>query len=580
MNILLNKREFSNNQKALYGWLLFAVCFFSLFLFLGSTIFNTRGEPREAVVALSMIHEGNWVLPINNGVDMAYKPPFFHWLAALCSLLTGGVSEYATRMPSALALTAMVMVGYAFYARRRNASVALLMGLITLTSFEVHRAGVACRVDMVLTCMMVLALYRLYRWVEADLKGVPWLATLFLSGAFLSKGPVGLALPCLVVAVFAWMRVKGFWRVTWRMAGVGLLALVLPAVWYVAAYGQGGERFLHLVYEENVLRLLGKMTYESHINPWTYNVMTIVSGFLPYTLLVLFSLFILPYKRLSSLRPSLRWWNRLTGGLRRMDDVQLFTLLSFLIIFVFYCIPKSKRSVYLLPVYPFLAYFLAEYILWLCRNHRKVVHAFAGVISGLAVVMTLTFIALRLGLVPDAVVGHGRHAAQNLAMLHALSATPLHPLQWLAIAVPLAGIAFLWTHRQTLALSTTLLVATVFFALDGVYQPLALNVKSDKPVADYIASLQPSGRIYSFRTDVVEGNPMHPFTVNYYLGDRVAPFEAFKPSQGLLIVSNNDIDAFCRRHPDYRVTLVRDFHHVSCDDRKPITLYSFQRLPL
>lgn len=102
MNILLNKREFSNNQKALYGWLLFAVCFFSLFLFLGSTIFNTRGEPREAVVALSMIHEGNWVLPINNGVDMAYKPPFFHWLAALCSLLTGGVSEYATRMPSAL----------------------------------------------------------------------------------------------------------------------------------------------------------------------------------------------------------------------------------------------------------------------------------------------------------------------------------------------------------------------------------------------------------------------------------------------------------------------------------------------
>ena len=42
-----------------------------------------------------------------------------------------------------------------------------------------------------------------------------------------------------------------------------------------------------------------------------------------------------------------------------MDDARLFTLLSVVIIFVFYCIPKSKRSTYLLPLYPFLAYYVA-----------------------------------------------------------------------------------------------------------------------------------------------------------------------------------------------------------------------------
>lgn len=57
-----------------FTWLLALVCLYSLFLFLDDTLFNTRGEPREAVVALSMLKEGNWVLPINNGIDMPISP--------------------------------------------------------------------------------------------------------------------------------------------------------------------------------------------------------------------------------------------------------------------------------------------------------------------------------------------------------------------------------------------------------------------------------------------------------------------------------------------------------------------------
>ena len=53
-----------------YFWPLVALCVVSLFLFLGQTFFNTRGEPREAVVALSMLQQGNWVLPVNNGVEL------------------------------------------------------------------------------------------------------------------------------------------------------------------------------------------------------------------------------------------------------------------------------------------------------------------------------------------------------------------------------------------------------------------------------------------------------------------------------------------------------------------------------
>ena len=54
----------------------------------------------------------------------------------------------------------MVLAGYGFYARRRGTELAFLMGLITLTNFEVHRAGTNCRVDMLLAALMVMALYQ------------------------------------------------------------------------------------------------------------------------------------------------------------------------------------------------------------------------------------------------------------------------------------------------------------------------------------------------------------------------------------------------------------------------------------
>lgn len=560
-----------------YGFILATVCILTLFLFLGETLFNTRGEPREAVVALSMIQDGNWILPINNGVDMAYKPPFFHWLVALISSVTGGVTEYTSRMPSALALTAMVLAGYGFYARRSGATIALLTGLITLSNFEVHRAGVACRVDMLLTAMMVIALYQLYRWMECDMKGLPVWGILALSGALLSKGPVGAALPCLVLLIFGVMRGKGFWRTFGKLFGVGLLSCVLPSVWYILAWQQGGQRFLDLIYEENVLRLIGKMTYESHVNPWYYNVMTVVTGFVPYTLLVLMSLCALKYRKPAGTMRTR--WERIKKYVREMDDVRLFSLLSFAIIFVFYCIPKSKRSVYLLPVYPFLAYFLAEYLIWLKNNHRRTLTTFGGIMAALGVLLTATFVAVRMGAVPESMFS-GKHAAQNTAMLTALRDTPLDTGQILACFLPLCGAGtFIYLRKKgrNPIFGVFIAVFSIFFALDGVYQPLVLNTKSDKPQAEIIRKYVPQGRVYSYRAEVTPGNPIHPFTINFYLGDRVVPFTAFMPAAGYLITGDDDIDTFRKRFPAYEAAEAADLNHRSCDDRRMLRFYRFKK---
>lgn len=553
-------------------WFLLVLCLLSLFLFLGNTLFNTRGEPREAVVALSMLNEGNWILPINNGVDLAYKPPFFHWLIATCSLLGGSVTEYTSRMPSALALTAMVMGVYAFYAKRKDNQLAVLAALLTLTNFEVHRAGVACRVDMLLACMMVLSLFLLYKWTEHNMKGIPVWAVLCLSGAFLTKGPVGAALPCLVIWIYAGLKGMGCLRSLGKVFMAGILACVLPLCWYLAAYQEGGERFLSLVYEENILRLTGKMTYESHVNPWHYNVLTIVAGFVPYTLLVVMSLFVLKYRKTTP-KLSARWEN-VRRYFREMDNVRLFTLLGFSVIFVFYCIPKSKRSTYLLPVYPFIAYFLAEYILYLKEHHRVIIKWFCRIIAALALCLPTLFVIVRLGIIPENIFG-GSHGAQNAAMLIALRDVSPGILGWTAFLLPPLAVIY-YARTKHLLRGMFALILSLFFTLDGLYQPIVLNTKSDYPQAQYLAKIAPTGKIYSFRTDVVEGNPMHPFTLNFYLGDRIMPFEAAMPGEGWLVVGNDDIDTFRRRYPSYTVSLVKDFEHKSCDDHKMIKLYHFR----
>lgn len=518
------------------------VCVIAVMLtvpFLGLTDFYSKGEPREAVVAYTMVEHGNWILPINNGGDIPYKPPFLHWCIALFSLLQGHVSEFTSRLPSALALVAMSVGGFVFFAKRKNANMALLATLLSLTAFEVHRAGINCRVDMVNTAFMVGALFLMYRWWERGKHSMPWLAILCMSGATLTKGPVGMLLPCAVMGVFMLTQRESLWSTVWRLGLTALLSLVLPLCWYYAAYMQGGDEFLRLVKEENIDRLLGKMAYESHENPFWYNFLTLITGWLPYTLLFVFSLFVLPWKRFSK--------SGFMQSVRRAEPMQVFVWLAFCLILFFYCIPKSKRSVYLLPCYPFMAWLMAQYVVWLVANRLSAVKAYAWLMSVLGVVLSVAFVVLKTGLVPDTLF-HGKHAADNIAMLHALESISVSPLHLLFALLPAAvGVATIMTllkkddalRNRVVWLSLSVVVA-LFLALDSTFQPAVLNTKADKPLAPQIEQRFDMTKMYSYMSSPM----LHFFSLNFYLGDRIQQFEKVKPEDGVLMIPEDDVEEF------------------------------------
>ena len=518
------------------------VCVIAVMLtvpFLGLTDFYSKGEPREAVVAYTMVEHGNWILPINNGGDIPYKPPFFHWCIALFSLLQGHVSEFTSRLPSALALVAMSVGGFVFFAKRKNANMALLATLLSLTAFEVHRAGINCRVDMVNTAFMVGALFLMFRWWERGKHTMPWLAILCMSGATLTKGPVGMLLPCAVMGVFMLTQRESLWSTVWRLGLTALLSLILPLCWYYAAYLQGGDEFLRLVKEENIDRLLGKMAYESHENPFWYNFVTLITGWLPYTLLFVFSLFVLPWKRFSK--------SGFMQSVRRAEPMQVFVWLAFGLILFFYCIPKSKRSVYLLPCYPFMAWLMAQYVVWLVANRLSAVKAYAWLMGVLGVVLSVAFVVLKTGVVPDTLF-HGKHAADNIAMLHALESISVSPSHLLFALLPAAvGVATIMTllkkddtlRNRVVWLSLSVVVA-LFLALDSTFQPAVLNTKADKPLAPQIEQRFDMTKMYSYMSSPM----LHFFSLNFYLGDRIQQFEKVKPEDGVLMIPEDDVEDF------------------------------------
>jgi 4-amino-4-deoxy-L-arabinose transferase-like glycosyltransferase len=450
------------------------VLFLSLLLTVPWTMisdFYTKGEPREASVAQCILNTGNWILPTDYADETAYKPPLMHWTIALFSLPAGKVSETTARLPSALGLVGITVLFFTFLSKRTSKRRALLATLLMLTCFEMHRSGIEARVDMLLSFFMIASLICFFIWEEKGLKKFPWHIPLLLAGASLIKGPVGIVLPCLVFIVYLLLLQKySFWKIIWKSIIVALPALFILLSWYYLAYRQGGEKFLNVVYAENFGRFLGQksesldISYNlGHEGPFWYYIPAILTGFLPWSLVAIFSLFVVSYKKFfkklqfGKLKESIK-------KLKNADRLILFSTLTLIVVIGFYSIPSSKRSVYIIPVYPFAAYLLVLLYEWVMKRKPAFINWTANIIfvlTGFLLLLTAIFrffdlSALTSPFIKDETLNHD---------IGLFSQAFQHPgvvgvLFWLFLA-----IAFVWSIKW----KRTKNIQNILFASIGLY---------------------------------------------------------------------------------------------------------------
>ncbi|HSD75574.1 MAG TPA: glycosyltransferase family 39 protein [Steroidobacteraceae bacterium] len=204
------------------------------FAFQGTRPLWEPDEGRYTNVALRMVESGDWLNPALDEEHLHFsKPPLTYWALA-ASYLTFGHSEWAVRLPNALAFlaTALLVLGIA----RRLAPRRGLAGALAWTTMVGPVIGAnLISTDTLLVLWETLAVFAFVSSGALECRGISshrilamWIA---LALAFLTKGPPGLLPLAGIVAWLAWTRRAREWPGVFSLAGL-LAFVIIGGAWY------------------------------------------------------------------------------------------------------------------------------------------------------------------------------------------------------------------------------------------------------------------------------------------------------------------------------------------------------------
>ena len=564
------------------------ICIISVLPWIGLGDFSTKGEPREASVAISMLESGNWILPQVYANEFAYKPPMAHWLMAAFSYPQGYVSEFTSRLPSTIAFICLMGCTLMFFGRRIKFQQAFIATLLLLTCIEMHRAAMTTRVDMLLTAFIVIGLYQLFRWEDQlELKGLPVIIPVLLGCAVLTKGPVGVILPLFVFGAYLLMlRKYSLLTIFKALLYIGVSSLFLPLLWYIAAWKQGGDKFLDVVLAENFGRFFHLNTPDinydlGHENGVWYNFMTLA---IPWTIFFFFSLFGLNWQRKKgSFKQVLKdSWNNILS----MEKEKLFSLVALVCIIFFYSIPSSKRSVYLMPAYPFIAIFLAQYAIYITEYRTKVTRIFAAFLASVTTVVLIAIGLTMIGVIdPVAIASQYTSRTSTLAQVEAVSnifSFSYGLTVYIVIVVLVALLTVLYQMFKKINIkilyATIALSFTINLLIDGVIMRGIRQDGSARPFAEKVMKEYPLNENNMFVMNNLK-KYRNLYGLNFYLGNRFHNFEQEMPEEGFFFATSSDLEVVLKNYEgQYTFNILTSSERIIHEVRRPVVLCSFLRV--
>jgi 4-amino-4-deoxy-L-arabinose transferase-like glycosyltransferase len=248
---------------------------------LGATSLWDVDEGVNAQAAREMHDAGTWVIPTFNYQLRTAKPVMLYWLQR-ASYAAFGVSEWSARLPSAAAGCLAVLLTYELARRMFGRATGLLAGVVLASAAQFGVLAHAATPDA--TLLLFTALTYLAFWAgHTNGSRRWWVPTAVACGlAVLTKGPIGVGLPGLVILLyFAWNRELG--RLLDRRIAWAALAFVLVAgPWYgLVSNETRGEWVKAFIGRENLHRFTDPM--EGHRGPLWYYPAAILVMFAPWS---------------------------------------------------------------------------------------------------------------------------------------------------------------------------------------------------------------------------------------------------------------------------------------------------------
>ena len=325
-------------------------------------------EPRYAAAAREMLRTGDWIVPKFNAQPRLVKPIFFYWLLAGLGAVGQALGiplETAFRFGPLLMGLLVTLGTFALGTRLRGERLGFVAAGILMTSFEFHK------LSRELVCDMTLTAFLLWSWVffasairRLEQGRAAWGPLLgfyvCLGMACMTKGP-------FLVGIFSVVPLLGYLALTKKftlLSRAGLLwgvpLAVLLGFWWFVALGSRGYDWKSFFLTENLQRFKGAKDHQNPA-PFVFYLKSLCENFAPWIVLV----------------PVAAWWSLSAIGVvpsaqtaasprksgkesfMSLSDSSKMLLCCLAIPFFIMGISISKRPLYLLPIYPYIALWVA-----------------------------------------------------------------------------------------------------------------------------------------------------------------------------------------------------------------------------
>jgi 4-amino-4-deoxy-L-arabinose transferase-like glycosyltransferase len=304
-------------------------------------------EGRYSEIPREMVASGDWTTPRLNGLKYFEKPALQYWATATAYTLFGQ-HNWTARLWSAL--TALIGIFVVWFAGKRlfGCSAGRYAALVLCSSLMYVVIGHINTLDMGVTFFMSAGLLC---FLLAQRGAVPsseqrtwmWLTWAALALSVLSKGLIGIVLPCAVLVLYTLIeRDFTMWRRLHLLSGLAIF-FAITAPWFIAVSIANPE-FAHFFFiHEHFDRFLTKV--HGRYQPWWDFIPVLLLGMLPWVV-VMFDALARAWRQ--DIVPNSD--NKLSG-----IKPQRFLLLWCVFIFVFFSASDSKLPSYILPIFPALA---------------------------------------------------------------------------------------------------------------------------------------------------------------------------------------------------------------------------------
>lgn len=351
----------------------------SFFLFIygiGSISLFDVDEVSFAQAAREMLERKDYIVPFFNNQYRFDKPVLFYWVLIL-SYKIFGINEFSARLPSVISALLLLSIHYLFLKRFTDLKISLISIIMLITNLEFFIVAKAAITDMLLCFFTYSALYSFFTAMHMEGKKgnfYLYLASISLSFAVLTKGPVGVVLPSIII--FLYLVINGElnkFLTTSPIFKLFFVFLFLVIPWYIAIHLKTDGKFTEVFFlKHNIQRYTRAIS--GHGGPFYYYIPVILLGFFPWSIILFPSI-------INSLKKLLQ-----KNDTKVKIDLHLFMLIIMATYIVFFSFAKTKLPHYILPIFPAMAAVCSE---WIEKKDKK----------SKAVSVSLYTIAVILGLI-------------------------------------------------------------------------------------------------------------------------------------------------------------------------------------